>query len=160
MEEYSAAAPSHTGPRIVVDLDDDVVEAVVPAQSVAWFIGRPPEGMVIAAVCRVLAPSIVGPDPPDREQCPREGQAVGPPPKPDWMKPARGCPAVALALGRPDPGAAERNPQYFGTSEQPTLRSPTWPRDDADEAKRSPSHTVIAPIPNRRLLLYLPAHNR
>ena len=55
-------------------------EAVGAAQPVAWFIGRPPEGVVVAPVMRVLAPGIVRADAAHRQQCPRPRQAIGAPP--------------------------------------------------------------------------------
>ena len=62
----------------MIDLDDQVVETVVPAQPIAWFIGRLTEGAVIAAVRGILAPGIVATDPTHRQQGPRPSQP-GPP---------------------------------------------------------------------------------
>jgi DNA-binding response OmpR family regulator len=62
--------------------------------------------------------------------------------------------AVAFALVDPDAAAAERNRQPVGPRDQPALRSPARPGADANDAKRSPSHAVAAPIPNAGLLLY------
>ena len=59
VDEYRAAAAGDAGPGIVVDLDDQVVEPVVTAEPVAWFIGRAPERPVIAPIRRVLAPGVV-----------------------------------------------------------------------------------------------------
>src|SRR5436853_7918709 len=49
MQEHSAAAPGDAGPGVVVDLDDDVVEAVVAPEPVAWFIGRAAKWTIVAA---------------------------------------------------------------------------------------------------------------
>lgn len=58
MDENGAAAAGHARPGIVVDFNDHVVEVVVPAQPVAWFIGRATERAIVAAVARILAPRI------------------------------------------------------------------------------------------------------
>ncbi len=63
VDEDGAAASGHPRPRVVVDLDDQVIEAVVAAEPVAWFIGRPPESVVVTPVMRVFAPCVVGADP-------------------------------------------------------------------------------------------------
>jgi hypothetical protein len=66
VDEHGAAAKSHARPRVVIDLDQHVVEAVGPQQAVAWFIGRSAEWPVVAAVVRVLAPGVVRADAPYR----------------------------------------------------------------------------------------------
>ena len=43
VDEHGAAAKSHARARVVVDLDEQVVQAVGPEQAVAWFIGPPAE---------------------------------------------------------------------------------------------------------------------
>ena len=63
MDEDRAAAPGNARPGVVVELDYDVVETVGAAQPVAWFIGRPPEGVIVAAIGGLLAPGIVRFDP-------------------------------------------------------------------------------------------------
>ena len=68
MNEHGAAVARHARAGIVVDFDDQIVETVVPLQPIAWFIGRPPEGSVIAAFRGVLAPGIVATDPAHRQQ--------------------------------------------------------------------------------------------
>jgi hypothetical protein len=110
MNEDRAAAPRHAWERIVVEFDDEIVEAVVPSQPITWFSGRPPKGLVIAAVRWVLAPGIVGPDPAQGEQGPGRRQAVGAPPQPDGVKPAGRRAAIAFALVGPHAAAAERDP--------------------------------------------------
>ena len=66
MNENRAAATGDPGPRVVVDLDEHVVEAVAAPKPVAWFIGRPREGAVVAPVGWVFAPGVVAADPADR----------------------------------------------------------------------------------------------
>ena len=107
VDENGAAAAGHARPGVVVDFDDHVVEAVAAAQPVAWFIGRAPEGLVVAPVVRVLAPGIVRADAADRQQGPRPRQAVGAPPQPHRAKSAAWGAAIAFALIGLDAGAAE-----------------------------------------------------
>lgn len=50
VDKNGAAKPGDAGARIVVDLDNKIVEAILAAQPVAWFTGRALESPVIAAV--------------------------------------------------------------------------------------------------------------
>jgi len=99
MQEYSTAMAGDAGPRIVVNFDNEIVEAVGAPQPVAWFIGRPVEGPIVPSIGRVFAPGIVGADPPDRQQGARPRQAVGSPPQPNRMKLPGRRRAVAFPLG-------------------------------------------------------------
>src|SRR5262245_45872932 len=108
MQEDRAAAPGHPRAGIVVDLDDQVVKPVAAPEAVAWFIDRPSEGAVVAAVGRILAPGQVHPDPPDRQprRWPRSPiRALPQAQRPET--PGRGRP-IAFPLVGPDAGA----PQY------------------------------------------------
>jgi len=58
VDEHGAAATGDAGPRVVIDLNKDVVEVIVAPKPVAWFIGRPPEGAVVAPVGGIFAPRI------------------------------------------------------------------------------------------------------
>jgi hypothetical protein len=152
MDEDRAAAAGDTGPPIVVDFEDKVVDPVLAAQPIAWFIGRPPEGAVIAAVVRILAPGIIRADPPDRQKRGRPPHPVGPPPQPHRPKtPERGA-AVALALIGLDAGPAERDRYRERPSEQPSLRSPARPGADVDRGERGLAHAGITRDFNCRLL--------
>ncbi len=140
MDEDGAAAASHARLRVVVDFDDHVVEAVATAEPVAWFIGRAPEGLVIAPVVGVLAPGIVRADAADRQQCPWAWQAIGAPPQPHRAKSAARGTAIAFALIGLDAGAADRNGYRQGAGKQPTLRFAARPGADADRAKCGSFH--------------------
>jgi hypothetical protein len=121
MDKDGATAPGDAGPRIVVDLDDNVIEAVGAPKTVAWFIGRAPERAVIAAGGRVLAPGIARTDAPERQQCPGPEQAIGPPPNPNRMKPSGGRGAVAFSLGGLNAGAADRDGKDIAACKKPAL---------------------------------------
>jgi hypothetical protein len=121
VNEHRAAAAGDSGPRIVVDLDNQIVETVGAAEPVAWFSGRAPEGPVIAAIRGILAPGEVGRDPPHRQGGARPLQTVSPPPQSNRMKPAGRRSAIALALIRLDATAAKRNAYGSGSSDHDAL---------------------------------------
>jgi hypothetical protein len=50
----------------VVNFDNKVIERVLAAKTVTWFIGRPTEWLVIAAVPRLFGPGIGGPNSAER----------------------------------------------------------------------------------------------
>jgi hypothetical protein len=58
VEEHGAAPTSHSRPRIVVDLNNEVIERIFTPKPVAWFIGRPAKWLVVTPVAGVLAPSV------------------------------------------------------------------------------------------------------
>src|SRR5207248_458861 len=107
MQEYSAAVTGNARPRVVVNFDNEIIEAIGTPQPVAWFIGRPVEGPVVPSIGRIFAPGVVGADPPDRQQGARPRQAVGSPPQPNRMKLTGRRRAVAFPLGRFDAGSAQ-----------------------------------------------------
>jgi hypothetical protein len=63
MDKDRAAAAGNTRPGVVVDLDKNVVEVVVPPQPVAPLLGRPPKGAVVTPIGRIFAPGISPTDP-------------------------------------------------------------------------------------------------
>ena len=67
MDEYGAAAAGHSGLRVVVNLDKQVIDAIVAPQAVAWFTGRPLKCLIIAPVGRIFAPGIGGTDAAQRQ---------------------------------------------------------------------------------------------
>jgi hypothetical protein len=135
VDKNRTAKPGNAWPCVVVDLDDDVIEAVVTPKPVAWFIGRPPKCMVVAPVVGVFAPSVGGTDTANREPCPRTGQPIGAPPQSHRTKLPVRCAAIALPLAGPDAGAAKRNRQAPRTGAEPPLRPPPGPGTDMDDAK-------------------------
>ncbi len=162
MQEYSAAAAGNTRPSVMVDFDDEIVEAVGAPQPVAWFIGRPVEGTVVPSIGRVFAPGVVGSDPPDRQQGARPRQAVGSPPQPNRTKLPGRCRAVAFPLGRFDAGPAQCRPYRAMSRHHPALRAPLragtdmncgkMDRGKTDRGKRALAHRARVPahhLPSR-----------
>ena len=121
VDKDCAASTGNTWPGVVIDLDDDVIEAVGPPQPVAWFIGRPPKCMVVAPVIGVFAPCIGRTDTANRKPCPRAGEPIGTPPQSHRTKlPVWGAP-IALPLVGSDAGVAKRNRQAPRTGAEPPL---------------------------------------
>ena len=162
MQEYSAAAARNARPSVVVDFDNEIIEAIGTPQPVAWFIGRPVEGPVVPSIGRIFAPGVVGPDPPDRQQGARPRQAVGSPPQPNRMKLAGRRRAVAFPLGRFDAGPAQCRPYRAMSRRHPALRAPLragadmdcgkMDRGKMDRGKRALAHRATVPahhLPSR-----------
>src|SRR5262245_13576778 len=109
MQEHGAAAPGNARARIVVDLDDEIVEVILAGQAVAGRTARKADRLVVMAVGRIFAPGILGTDRTDRQKAFRADMAVGAPPQAPRMEDAARGAAVALALVGPDAATAERN---------------------------------------------------
>jgi len=80
MDKHGAAAASHARPGVVIDFDEDVVESIIAPKPVAWFIGRPPERAVIAAVGRIFGPGVGTTDTARRQRRRRARQPISAPP--------------------------------------------------------------------------------
>src|SRR5450759_4558887 len=61
MDEHGAAAPGHARARVVVDLDDEVVERVLAREPVGLGAGRQLDRPIVMTVTGVLAPAVVAP---------------------------------------------------------------------------------------------------
>ena len=107
MDKYGAAPAGHSRPRVVIDLDNDIVETVFAPQPVAWFNGRPSKRMIVAPVFGIFAPSIGPADSADWEHRSRGRAPVASPPQPQRPERAAGRPAIALALVGLNAGPAE-----------------------------------------------------
>lgn len=153
MDEHGAATPRHPRPPVVVDLDNKIIEAVVPSKPVAWFSGRPTERAVIAAIRRIFTPCVARPDAADGQQGRRSRRPIGPPPQPDRAKPADGCSAVSLPFIGFDGASAQRDPQRLRPAgHQPALptaaRTGTYMNEtDRFSPHRDPdSQSGLAPV--------------
>ena len=109
MQEHGTAATGDAGPRVVIDLDDQVVEPVVAPEPVAWLMGRAAKRAVVAAVAGILAPGHRRIDAGGRQ--PRCGlrTAVGAPPQPPKPEQAARRGPVTFALVGPDTGATQHD---------------------------------------------------
>ena len=66
MQKNGAAAAGYPRTNVVVDLDDEVVEMIVPPEPVARLIRRAAERPVVTAVAGIFRPGDIRGDPPDR----------------------------------------------------------------------------------------------
>jgi hypothetical protein len=59
MDEHRAAAAGQARPRIVIDLDDEVIKMIIAPKAVARLPRRDADrAIVMSAVARVFAPSV------------------------------------------------------------------------------------------------------
>lgn len=172
VDENRTAAPCYAGPRVVIDLDNNVVESVIAPQPISWFIGRPTKEAIVASVGWILAPGIGAANGADRKQCPRSRQTVGSPPQPHRPECAPWGTAIAFPLIRLDAGTAEGHRDQQVTRAQPTFGRPSRLGADANRgegcsfhARRklgpfgsspgpSPPANDQVEFPNSRLLFY------
>src|SRR5579871_662818 len=109
MKKHCAAATGNRGPRVVIDLDDEIVEVVVTRQPVAAAVAAKFQWPVVMAAGGVFAPGVVGTNRADGQKCLRPWRAVGAPPQ--SLRPERPLwgAAVALALVGDDSAAPQGN---------------------------------------------------
>src|SRR5262249_1459882 len=121
---------------VVVELDHEVVEAILPPQPVAGFRGGPPEWSIVAPVGGIFAPGEVGRDTLRGQQRARPRVAVGPPPQAnEAVPPARGGAGAFVFVGA-DAAPSEHHRDGLRTREQDAPGRLRRPRANADEGER------------------------
>ncbi len=110
MDEHGAAAAGNARARVVVDLDDEVVEVVLAREPVGFRSRRHFHRPVVTAVGGVLAPAVLRRNAPGRQSRRRTRMAVGAPPQPLEPEAAARGRAVALALVGFDAGCGRAPP--------------------------------------------------
>src|SRR5690349_13893738 len=83
VNEDRAAAAGNARTGVMVKLDDQVIEAIVPPQSVGCRTLRDPNRPVIETIPGIFAPAVVLSDRPDGQERARAWRAVPPPPQAD-----------------------------------------------------------------------------
>jgi hypothetical protein len=106
MDEYGAAPPSDAWPRIMIELDDHVIEMIGAPKAIARCVGLRANRLIVSAVVRLFAPGINETYPPRGQQRAGVRAAIRAPPQPHQAKLAAGRGAVAFALVGADAGAA------------------------------------------------------
>lgn len=144
MDKDGAAPAGHPRPHVVIDLDNDIVEAIFPPEPITWFNGRPAKRSVVAPVARILAPGVGAADPAHRQRGSRRHQPIRPPPQPQRPKGAARRAAIAFALVGSDAAAPERDRHAPGAGAEPALRWPAGPRPDMDRSEGRPLHMSSA----------------
>ena len=119
VHEHRAASAGDARARVVIDLDNEIVEPVVAPQPVGRASLRHLHRLVVGAVVRVLAPAVVRTDWAHRQAGPWPRRPVGAPPQPPQLETAPRRAAIALALVGPDAAAAKRNRQRKPPRDQP-----------------------------------------
>src|ERR1700722_5405874 len=109
MQEHRAATVRDAGRAIVVDLDDKIIEVILTREPIAVLLPIQPQWLVVMAARGVFAPRVFGPDGTRRQQRPRAGIPVGPPPEPPGPEDASRRAAVAFPLVGPDAAPAQRD---------------------------------------------------
>ena len=136
VNEHRASAAGDSWTAVVVQLDDQVVEAIGSPEPVAGMVRRKTDWLVVAAVGRVFAPAVVAVDAPDRQARARAGCAVGSPPQPPESERAARRTAIAFALIGFNAAAPKRNRERKRSCDQPTAAAVSRLGTHADGSKR------------------------
>jgi hypothetical protein len=125
MDEDRAAGAAHSWPRVVVDNDDHVIDAVAaPKFLCAGGIGVA-DMPVIVAVPDGVAPSIVGPQRPGRQPRPRPLRSIGPEEHQHRPPNTAGSGTIPFTLGVRSAAPSERARQAQRPHTQPAARRRT-----------------------------------
>src|ERR1700742_5242204 len=109
MDEHRAAAAGDSRARVVVDLDDEVVESVGAGEAVGRAPGRHLHRPIVMAVRRVLAPTVVEANPLHRQCGSRTAVALAAPPEPFRAEDTPRSTTIPLAFVGLDAAAPERH---------------------------------------------------
>ena len=109
MQEHRAAAAGDARMRVVIDLDNEIVEVIVALEPVAAPGPIQSHRLVVVPARRVFAPGIFWPDGSNGQEGARPGMAIVPPPQLPGPERAFWSPAVAFALVGLNPAASERD---------------------------------------------------
>src|SRR6201991_3212558 len=107
MQEHCAATAGDARRRVVINLDDEIIEMIIAPQAVAALLAREPNRLVIVPIARVFAPAVLRRDRADRQEGCGPGETVGTPPQLQRAKNALRGSSIALALIGTDPAAPE-----------------------------------------------------
>jgi len=119
MQEDGAASAGDARARIVVDLDDEIIQMIVTPKPVPALAVAQSEGLVVTPVGGILAPRIGWPDATNRQQRPRPWMAVCAPPQPARPKCASRGAAIALPLVGQHAAPAERHGNDLAREHEP-----------------------------------------
>jgi len=119
MQKDGAATAGNARPRIVVDLDDEVIEMVVASQPVAGVAVGPSDRLIVVAIGWILAPGVIRSDDADGQAGLRPGMPVGTPPQPLRPKGAAWGAAVAFMFVSKDTAPTERHRYHAARGHQP-----------------------------------------
>src|ERR1700727_2024210 len=137
MKEHRTAAAGNRGLRVVIDLDDEIVEMIVAPEPVAAIIISECERPIVMAAQRVFTPGVLGADDANRQKRVRSRRTVGAPPQlPRPENPLWG-PAVALALVGDDSTPPQGDRDGVCTGGEPATAGVTGRSPDPDRPPRT-----------------------
>ena len=140
MHEHGAAAAGDARPRVVVELDDVVVEMIGAREPVAFAFLRDMDRLIIVPVVGVLAPAVAETDSPCRQKSARARPAVSAPPQTDKPENSTRAAAVALTFVDLDPRAADRHRNGQRAGQEPAARTHSRALTNSDEVKGGLAH--------------------
>src|ERR1700733_4428768 len=136
MKEHRAAAAGNRGLRVVIDLDDEIVEMILARQPVAVVIMAECEGPIVMAAGGIFTPGIVGADGANRQKGPRSREKIGAPPQLLWPENPLWGPAVALAFIGDDSAPPQGDRDGMGAGSEPAAAGITGRGPDPDRRQR------------------------
>jgi hypothetical protein len=136
MKEHGTAAAGDRGLRVVIDLDDEIIEVIVTREPVAAILTAKLDRLVIKAARRVFTPGILGTDGANRQKRLWPRRAIGAPPQSPWPEsPFRGS-SVALALAGDDSTSPQRDRDRVLTGHEPAAAGVTGSSPDLNRRQR------------------------
>src|SRR5690349_2459677 len=109
MDKHRASAPGDARARIMVDLDDEIVEVVPARKPVCVRVCGDLDRLIIMTICRILAPAVRRSDALKRQRGNRTRMLVGAPPQSLQPELTARRTGVALALVGFDSAPSQRH---------------------------------------------------
>ena len=136
MKEYRTAAAGDARGGVVINLDDEIIEMIVPREPVAAILATELDRLIVVAARQVFAPGVLATDGANGQEGPRPRCAVGPPPQLPWPESAFWGPSIALALVGDDSTPPQGDRDRMVASHEPTAARVTGCRMDPNRRQR------------------------
>lgn len=140
VDENGAATSRHPRSRVMIDLDDQVIEVVRPPEAIAVHIGPCTKRTIIPAVGGRFAPGVVAMNWTYRQQSTRACQAIGAPPQPDQTKTAAWRSGISFPFVRSDASASKCYRKVQRSDREPSLPPVSGSGTNKNERKCDPAH--------------------
>jgi hypothetical protein len=119
MDEHRAAAAGNAGPRVMINLDNEIVEMILTRQAIGSRMGADLDGLIVMAIGGVFTPAVRRSDALCRERGKWTCVPVRTPPEPaEAERAARGA-AITFAFVGLNSAASERHRQYECSGRKP-----------------------------------------
>src|ERR1700761_9440828 len=119
MKEYGAAATGDRGLRIVINLDDEIIEMIITAEPVASLVLPEVDGPIVTPAVGVFTPGVFRADRANGQKGRWPRVTVGAPPQPPGPESTARSTAVALALVGNDSAASQGHRNQVRARHQP-----------------------------------------